>query len=243
MSRWVDMYPASWRARYGEELEWLLAERPPKAGDALDLARGALDAHLDPQVPGDDVERPWTHRLPGLLAVVGGIVWIIGALRLAGGDLSMAAPGLPFGIALVFMVLSVLGDFLYDHRLALQRAVAVVVVALLSLYIVPWEVWLVPILAILTVVMGGMLALAATRAGFGALARWVGFALWVVIVLGGLGITVTGMTVGDAEGAVIGAATTSLYGIAWAIVGIRLLWRGAPTFEPFDDVDTEASDA
>jgi hypothetical protein len=52
MSRLVDLYPRTWRQRYGDELLALLAERPPSVRDRLDLVRGALDARRHPQLPG-----------------------------------------------------------------------------------------------------------------------------------------------------------------------------------------------
>ncbi|HLA17151.1 MAG TPA: hypothetical protein VJZ72_09660 [Candidatus Limnocylindrales bacterium] len=52
MSRLVALYPAGWRSRYGAEMEALLAARPPTIRDRVDIARGALDARLHPQLPG-----------------------------------------------------------------------------------------------------------------------------------------------------------------------------------------------
>ncbi len=53
MSRWLRLYPATWRRRYGDELEALLSERRPGPRDALDLLRGALDARLHPRVANE----------------------------------------------------------------------------------------------------------------------------------------------------------------------------------------------
>jgi hypothetical protein len=46
----LNLYPATWRRRYGEELEELIGKRPLTVSLALDLARGALDAHLHPEL-------------------------------------------------------------------------------------------------------------------------------------------------------------------------------------------------
>lgn len=43
-------YPAAWRRRYGEELEDLLGMQQLTFSLALDLARGALNAHLHPEL-------------------------------------------------------------------------------------------------------------------------------------------------------------------------------------------------
>ena len=43
LARWVArLYPAAWRARYAVELEALLEDVGPGAGDLWDIARGAL---------------------------------------------------------------------------------------------------------------------------------------------------------------------------------------------------------
>ncbi len=52
MSRLVGLYPEAWRARYGDEFQALLAERPPTLGERLDIVRSAVDARLRPQLPG-----------------------------------------------------------------------------------------------------------------------------------------------------------------------------------------------
>ncbi len=46
----VRLYPATWRARYGDEFVELLQSRPPSARDRLDILRGALDARIHPQL-------------------------------------------------------------------------------------------------------------------------------------------------------------------------------------------------
>lgn len=69
--RLLGLYPRSWRARYGEEMADLLADRPASWADTLDLARGALDAHLHPPSPS---------RLPGLAAVTAGAAWAVVAI-------------------------------------------------------------------------------------------------------------------------------------------------------------------
>jgi hypothetical protein len=51
MNRLVALYPAAWRARYGDEFEALLATRPRSPREWVDIVRGAADAHLRPQVP------------------------------------------------------------------------------------------------------------------------------------------------------------------------------------------------
>lgn len=45
-SRLVALYPARWRARYGEELEALLDEVDASPGLIADIVRGAVSAHV-----------------------------------------------------------------------------------------------------------------------------------------------------------------------------------------------------
>ena len=42
----IRRYPGWWRDRYGDEVLALLEDRPPSRRDRLDLAHGAIDAHL-----------------------------------------------------------------------------------------------------------------------------------------------------------------------------------------------------
>ena len=42
----LKLYPRAWRDRYGDELQALLTDRPPKLRECVDLVRGAVDAHL-----------------------------------------------------------------------------------------------------------------------------------------------------------------------------------------------------
>jgi MFS family permease len=46
----LSLYPEAWRERYGEEMAALLDATPPSITGALDLLRGAVDAHLRPRV-------------------------------------------------------------------------------------------------------------------------------------------------------------------------------------------------
>lgn len=82
MNAILRLYPRAWRERYGDEVTALLEERPASWLDHADLIRGALDAHLHPQVPGTDVapeqEIPMDRKLLGTLAAIGGLIWIAG---------------------------------------------------------------------------------------------------------------------------------------------------------------------
>ena len=83
----LRLYPTPWRQRYGDEVDGLLIERPPRIRDRLDLLGGALDAHLHPW---------WVPAWPVVAAGIGGIAWTFaGAVALG----QPAPPDWPFYLA------------------------------------------------------------------------------------------------------------------------------------------------
>lgn len=67
----LRLYPLAYRRRYGAEMEALLEDGGATAGTVLDLARGAIGAHLRPE-PGVEAalgrEERLRHRLGAILA-------------------------------------------------------------------------------------------------------------------------------------------------------------------------------
>jgi hypothetical protein len=80
----LRLYPRSWRRRYESEVRALLESRPPGTRDAVDLLRGALDAHLHPAEPS------W---IPPLAALSGGALWTAAALVLVAQPVPADWPG------------------------------------------------------------------------------------------------------------------------------------------------------
>jgi hypothetical protein len=78
MSRLTALYPTTWRDRYGDEFEAVLTARPPSVSERVDIVRGALDAHLHPQVPGP-VRIPDRYGFGPLI----GLASLVAALLLA----------------------------------------------------------------------------------------------------------------------------------------------------------------
>lgn len=70
MSALIRLYPATWRSRYGDEMEALLEDRRPGFRERVDLVRGAFDAWIHPAVPS---------RVPAIAALVGGGLWTVAA--------------------------------------------------------------------------------------------------------------------------------------------------------------------
>ena len=76
----IRCYPARWRARYGDEFEAILVERPLGPFDVADILLGALDAQLRLRGHGatTEHERGFTMTLR-----IGGFAAILGAALLA----------------------------------------------------------------------------------------------------------------------------------------------------------------
>ena len=92
MSLLLALYPRAWRDRYGDEFTDLLLARPPSFRDRVDIVIGAIDARVNPQVPGaDERERAvGGDRAARVAAIVTGIfltIWgVIGATSMVPWD-------------------------------------------------------------------------------------------------------------------------------------------------------------
>ena len=77
----LRLYPARWRARYGEEFAAVLDERPLGPFDVADILLGALDAHLHLRGVGATTQHgkgfAMSLRIGGYAAVVGGVLWLL----------------------------------------------------------------------------------------------------------------------------------------------------------------------
>lgn len=89
MNRLLRLYPRARRARYGAELASILEAEPPTLGDRFDLVRGAIDAHLHPELVDRDAE-PRDIRdaasgsvLAGLVIGLGSVIWLAGVATMA----------------------------------------------------------------------------------------------------------------------------------------------------------------
>ena len=112
------LYPARWRARYGDEFEAILEERPLGPFDVADILLGALDAQLRLRRIGADTEH---GRGFSMSLRIGGMAAIIGAALLgAAGFLSyglvpvddtVAAALLFTGLAVLLVALAGLSAF------------------------------------------------------------------------------------------------------------------------------------
>ena len=226
MSRLVRLYPKDWRDRYEDEFLSLLAERPPTFADLVDTVRGALDAHLNPQAPVDS--SPWTHRIPGLLALIAGATWstvVLGFVVWRDGAWDAAAL-IPLSMFLMF--LSLPGDYMsaYGRRIAVALGVMGACIVIANL---PYS-WFTAFAGIggYLIALGGMLTMAAIRAGIGRSGRWALLALAVLLPVAiGLPIALGLGTISADDSWVL--ALLLPYGASWALVGLRMAIRGSAT--------------
>ena len=236
MSKLIRLYPRAWRDRYEEEFSTLLVERPPTSADLVDILRGAFDAHVNPQ--GEAEPSPWTHRIPGLLALIAGAMWSTGFLAFVfWGEAAWGIAAL-IPVSMLLMFLSLPGDYMAAHGRRIATALGVlglcVVVANLP-YSVPTVIagvggWL--------FALGGMLTLAAIRAGFGPSARWTMLFLAVVVpAVAGFPIAVGLGPISEDESWVL--ALLLPYGFAWVLVGLRMAIRGSATVIDLPESPTE----
>jgi len=215
------LYPAEWRARYGEEMAAVLEARRPGLRDRLDLARGALDAWLHPAR---------RSSLPAYLSLAGGALWTGGALVVLGQPVPPDWPGylvdmLPQALlAAVFLSAASIGVWLRlgdgasrFARLALQVALA------------GHLAWIVALgAAILRIDYGPTTAIAATAAAIGTFLVAVALLRADDLVIGGL------LVAAPIALLVAWAPAWVWFGLAWSVVGLIQLRAaiGRPGGEP-----------
>jgi hypothetical protein len=134
------------------------------------------------------------------------------------------------GIAFVLMLISLPGDYmLAGHGRRIAIGLGAIAVCSVGVATIPmWPIMLAFVAVGYLILIGGMLALAALRAGIGSSGRW---RLLIVVIVPPVLISIA---------AAIGVTETSQswrliyalfvpYGLAWLLVGLRMAIRGAPT--------------
>lgn len=119
----LRLYPARWRARYGDEFELVLADRPLGPFDVADVLLGALDAHLHLRGLGAASEHrkgfAMTLRIGGYAAILGGLLWFIvfaGNAINNGGDSAAPFLGLAIVGATVMTLVALIGLSAFQAR-------------------------------------------------------------------------------------------------------------------------------
>ncbi len=236
MSRLVRLYPQPWRDRYETEFVALLRERPPTARDVLDTFLGAVDAHLHPYLAGGDIEpSPWTHRIPGLLALTAGAIWSALVLLNLFQPESASWAGSLITWSILLMVLSLPGDYMAAHGRQIAIAIGLIGASVVVASLLEWGVPLFVVIgAAWLIAFAGMLTLAAIRAEIGTRARWILVALVVLVPMALLVPAALGVMTGIWQGPLL----LLPYGVAWIAIGVRLTLRGSATFvaQPGDSI-------
>lgn len=236
MRAWlVRLYPAAWRARYGEEFLSLLQERAVGPFDVLDIIFAAFDAHrhfrgLDARTTQRKGIR-MTLRLGGAAAVLGGLVSIVGlAWMIADSSDQGYDPGVTmFVVGLVGLLVGMAGLSAFQaraHPVLMWIAfgfpaagVFVLVVALIGSFRGD-DVWAGFLLGLAAIVIGSALFAIATwrtralpRSG----ALILGIAA-AVSVAGFVGASVIGGWIGELF--VLGLVACP---VAWVVVGLQAI--------------------
>jgi hypothetical protein len=184
----IRLYPAPWRARYADEFEALLDERPLGPFDVADIVLAAVDAHIRPRGSagaGDHTRGVlMTLRIGGVAAIVGGALWLV---SLAGASVIQGPDGQPWQVLFVLAILALLvamigltGEQGREQPGLVWAAVAIPMlgaaisaVGMVGMAIIgdgpflfgasPWEIWALGTVAM--IVGSGLFALASLRVG------------------------------------------------------------------------------
>ena len=117
----IRCYPARWRARYGDEFEAILEERPLGPFDVADILLGALDAQLRLRGRGAATEQArslsMSLRIGGIAAVFGAslgfiVIALIGGLTAGSED----ASGIALLVALAALLVALTGMSAFQAR-------------------------------------------------------------------------------------------------------------------------------
>jgi hypothetical protein len=115
----LRLYPARWRARYGDEFADLLAERPVSPYDVADILLGALDAHLHLRGLGAASEHAqgfaMSLRIGGYAAIAGGVLWFLG-LALSSAIQGAAVFIVAFGVGTFALLIALAGLSAFQAR-------------------------------------------------------------------------------------------------------------------------------
>jgi hypothetical protein len=114
----IRLYPARWRARYGDEFAAILEERQLGPFDVADILLGALDAQLRLRGRGADVQQgrglSMSLRIGGMAAIIGSallaVTWFL-AYGLVDVDATVAGVCLVTGLGILLVALAGLSAF------------------------------------------------------------------------------------------------------------------------------------
>ena len=117
----IRLYPARWRARYGDEFEAILEARPLGPYDVADILLGALDAQLRLRGRGAGIREgrgfPMSLRIGGIAAIVGtSLIAIVIALTGGRSEGSETVTTIALLVALVALLVALTGMSAFQAR-------------------------------------------------------------------------------------------------------------------------------
>ena len=250
----IRFYPAVWRARYGDEFDALLEERPLGPFDVADIILGAIDARLRLRGRGASptTARGFTMslRIGGIAAIVAGAAWGLTFVGSTGilGDSDRLIQYAVFALALLSLLVALIGLSAFqarEHSTVIWAAVALpvvgTVVALVGLVamtllddaqlvagVSAWNLWIFGLMA--AVFGSGLFAIATyqTRTLSRPGSALLGFGSFLTLPT----LVITGEIGFDAVGAV--AIVTAIVGfsVGWIVLGVAAIRTMAPAVDP-----------
>ena len=247
-SQLILLYPARWRARYGDEFAAVLEERPLGPFDVADVLLGALDAHLHLRGHGAASQHgkgfAMSLRIGGYAAILGGVL-MFGSL--AGGQLlgeaAIAFAMVGMFVATIALLLALAGLSAFQARRYPRLVWAAFVIpalgACVSLvglvgmatngdlrFIGDYSAWYVWSIGLVTMIAGSALfglSTWRTRAlsRFPAASLVIG-AIFVIPVTGGIGI-LDGLALPEALAPVVVLVAVVAFAAGWTGLGISAL--------------------
>jgi hypothetical protein len=242
----LRLYPARWRARYGDEFAALLEERPLGPFDVADILLGALDAHLHLRGLGAASQHAkgfaMSLRIGGYAAILGGILWFVGlvvasTLGEGGGAFMLAFAA---GSAALLVALAGLSSFQARRYPRLVWAAFVVpavgavasvvgvfgmVVAGDGRFIADWSGWAVWAFGTVALIVGSALfAIATWRAHtLSRIAAGVLAAASLVVIPVAFGIDIVGTVLPAAVEPLVIVAGALAFAGGWVALGVSAL--------------------
>jgi hypothetical protein len=116
----LALFPAPWRARYGDEFEALLDERPLGPFDVADILLAAFDAHLHLRgLSAADHAKGFamTLRIGGYAAISGGLLWAAGLFLSSIGNTEEIGAGIwIYLVGTVLLLVALVGLSAFQSR-------------------------------------------------------------------------------------------------------------------------------
>jgi hypothetical protein len=245
----LRLYPARWRARYGDEFELILRDRPLGPFDVADVILGALDAQLHLRGHGAASVHgkgfAMTLRIGGFAAILGGLLWFIVLAWNAvnnGGESGAYWIGLLLLAAVVTTLVALVGLSAFQARrypvlvwaafaipalggiVSLLGAVAIALAGDSDREVVAgFSGWAISTIGVMALVLGsGLFALATWRTRSLSRAAAALLAIGAIVIVPGLAGLSGGIVPREIAGLAV-LATIIAFPAGWAALGVSAL--------------------